>query len=208
MAGPVQITGNRDRIQVELRNGDVLHARAQIILSNAYETATPTDAPAPSGDYPYRSGEYYNNGRLFHGDDLKGIQSVSACSEQGITGTVMSAPPPAAWSKNPIRSTWLADPLIMDCCFQLMILWSFENWGAGSLPTAIAGYRQYQKSFPDGNALVIARVVKSTEHNAVANIEILDLQGKLIARMEGYDCVIDSSLNEAFRKNQPLQILD
>jgi len=208
MAGPVQITGNRDRILVELRHGSVLHARAQIILSAEYEKPVPSDKPVPAGDYACRNGDYYHNGQLFHGDDLRGIQSVDGCSEDGITGTVSSAPAPAAWSKNPIRSTWLADPLVMDCCFQLMILWSFKNRGAGSLPTGMTGYRQYQRTFPEGNVRIVSRIVKAMEHNAVANIEILDLQGNLIASMEGYDCVIDSSLNEAFRKNQPLQILD
>ena len=208
MAGAVQINGNRDLIQMELRSGKLLHARARIILSTIYENTMPSGIPAPAGNYPYRNGEDYNNGRLFHGADLRGIQSVSACSAQGIAGTVSTAPPPAAWSKNPIRSSWLADPLVLDSCFQLMILWSFENYGAGSLPTAIASYRQYQRSFPEGNVQVIARIVKSGEHSAVADIEILDQQGKLIARLEGYECVIDTSLNEAFRKNQPLQILD
>ena len=208
LAGPVEIAGNRDRILVELRNGEVLHARARIMLSSEYEPPVEAADPVPAGDYPGRDGDYYEDGRLFHGRDLQGIQSVSACSELGITGTVRTAPPPSAWNRNPIRSTWLADPLVLDSCFQLMILWSFRNRGAGSLPTAITGYRQYRRGFTDGDVRIIARVTASGAHNASANIEMRDQQNKLIARLEGYECVIDSSLNDAFRKNRTARITE
>jgi len=33
-----------------------------------------------------------------------------------------------------MRQRWLADPLALDCAFQMMILWSFERHGAGCLP--------------------------------------------------------------------------
>ncbi len=37
---------------------------------------------------------------------------------------------------------------------------------------------------------------------AVADIEFLDARGELVARLDSYECVIDSSLNQAFRRNQ------
>ena len=110
--------------------------------------------------------------------------------------------------KNPIRSAWLADPMVLDSCFQLLILWSFQIAGAGSLPTAIAAYRQYQRTYPNDGARIIARIRHSTTHQAVADIEIQDRLGKPVATLEGYECVIDRSLNEAFRKNEAADILD
>ena len=63
--------------------------------------------------------------------------------------TCNTAPQPSSWMAQPIRKKWLGDPLVLDCAFQLMILWSFENSGAGSLPTSLDGYRLYKKSFAD-----------------------------------------------------------
>ena len=36
---------------------------------------------------------------------------------------------------------------------------------------------------------------------AVADIDWLDSAGQLVARMSGYQCVVDASLNDAFRRN-------
>ena len=36
----------------------------------------------------------------------------------------------------------------------------------------------------------------------VADIEFLDEHGALVARLDAYECVVDASLNQAFRRNQ------
>jgi len=101
----------------------------------------------------------------------------------------------------PIRSSWLTDPLILDSAFQMMILWSFEEKGIASLPTAITSYRQYQRSYPKDGAKIIAVVNEQTDHRANAAIEFIDRKGQLIALMDGYECVRDSSLQIAFKEN-------
>ena len=112
-------------------------------------------------------------------------------------------PQPSAWIKTPFRSDWLSDPLALDCAFQLMILWSFERFSAGSLPCFAGRYRQYQDRFPRDGVQVVIRVTAEREHGATADMEFLDRQsGKLVARLEGYECVIDHSLTHAFQRNQ------
>ena len=84
-----------------------------------------------------------------------------------------------------------------------MILWSFERFGAGSLPCFAGRYRQFTDGFPREGAHVVVRVTSEREHGATADIEFLDLHsGKLVARLEGYECIIDPSLQRAFRRNQ------
>ena len=39
-------------------------------------------------------------------------------------------------------------------------------------------------------------------HRALANIEFLDADGGLVARIDDYECVIDASLGQAFRHNR------
>ena len=201
LAGTMIQQGNLSLVPVELRSDEILHASAVMVLVDAYEKNVLPKLKAVKGSYQYQQGEYYQNGQLFHGQHLHGIKEVTHCSEKGIVANVNSAPPPTAWMKQPIRSSWLTDPLVLDSAFQMMILWSFEQQGIGSLPTAIAHYRQYSRKYPKDGAKVIADVIEHTDHRANASIEFIDNKGQLIALMEGYECVRDGSLKSAFNEN-------
>jgi hypothetical protein len=145
----------------------------------------------------------YTSDLLFHGPDLQGIEQVDGCSAQGIAATVKGAPAPASWIKRPLRGSWLTDPLAIDSAFQMMILWSFERFGSGSLPCFAARYRQFQETFPREGVQVVIRVTSESTSGATADIEFLDRHtAKLVARLEGYECVIDASLKKAFQRNQ------
>jgi len=191
---PVELTGSR--------NG-ILHARAEIVLvtklpQEIRSIVNPHSAP----HVPY-TGPIYTPERLFHGMLLQGIENIDDCSPTGITAMVKAAPKPENWIRQPLRNYWLTDPLVIDCAFQLMILWSFERSGCGSLPTFAGRYRQFQESFPPEGVRIQIKVTSERAHNACADIEFLDRSsGKLIARLENYECVIDSSLQQAFLRNQ------
>ncbi|MCH8977137.1 MAG: polyketide synthase dehydratase domain-containing protein, partial [Proteobacteria bacterium] len=158
-----------------------------------------------TGDYSKAANEIYSSNRLFHGKTLQSITKIEACGVKGITAQVSSATAPKTWMKKPIRSSWLTDPSALDSSFQLMILWSFEQLGVGSLPTAIGEYKQFQKSFPKEGCKININVIEHSEHRALATIEFIDQNEQLIARIDEYECVIDASLQEAFSKNK-LQI--
>ena len=201
LAGETIHQGEVSFVPVELRSREMLHASAVIVLADSYETNVLPQLKEVTGEYKYQQAEYYNNGQLFHGQDLQGIDGVIACSDKGIVATAKSAPQPSSWMKQAIRSNWLTDPLAMDSAFQIMILWSFEQSGIGSLPTAIASYRQYKRSFPKDSVKINTVVNEYTEHRANAAIEFLDNKGELIALIDGYECVRDKSLESAFSKN-------
>jgi acyl transferase domain-containing protein/NAD(P)-dependent dehydrogenase (short-subunit alcohol dehydrogenase family) len=181
----------------------VLHARAEIVLANKHPEGIRSITEIPSTPYVPVNGLIYNNERLFHGPDLHGIEQVDGCSAKGIAATVKGAPAPAKWIRQPLRSAWLTDPLVLDSAFQMMILWSFERFGAGSLPCFAGRYRQFQEVFPREGVQVVIRVTSENAHGASADIEFLDRHsGKLVARLEGYQCVIDPSLKQAFQRNK------
>ena len=186
----------------------LLHARAEIILANKLPEGIRTIKELPS--HPYnQSSAVYDQPYLFHGPDLHGIEQVIGCSDKGIAALVKAAPQPGNWIKQPLRSGWLTDPLVVDSAFQMMILWSFERFGAGSLPSFAARYRQFHETFPKEGAQVMIRVTNAQSHSAVADIEFVErTSGKLIARLEGYECVIDTSLAQAFKRNQLPQAPD
>jgi acyl carrier protein/NAD(P)-dependent dehydrogenase (short-subunit alcohol dehydrogenase family) len=200
---PVELVGRTgDR-------GNILHVRAEIVLATKLPEGIRSIVDLPTTPYLLNNGTVYDHERLFHGPDLQGIEQVTGCSSKGITAQVKAASKPENWINHPLRNIWLTDPLVIDCAFQLMILWSFERSGCGSLPSFAGCYRQYQDSFPRDGAQVVIRITSERSHGATADIEFLDrTSGKLIARLEEYECVIDPSLQRAFQRNQMPQQLE
>ncbi|MBW2217192.1 MAG: SDR family NAD(P)-dependent oxidoreductase, partial [Deltaproteobacteria bacterium] len=194
---PVELTGSGGN------GNDYVHARADIVLASRLPQGDEPGIEIPLSPYTPKIEEIYNNGQLFHGSDFHGIERMEGYSEQGIAAIVKAAPSPSSWIKSPLRNTWLADPLIIDSSFQMMILWSFEKNGVGSLPSFVGQYRQFQPSYPHEGARIVIRVTNNGEHKALADIDFIDpVKGNLVARIEGYECIIDASLNCAFRCNQ------
>jgi hypothetical protein len=133
---------------------------------------------------------------------MQGIERVEGCGERGIVGRVRTSPLPSKWLDRPLRSRWLTDPLAIDCAFQLVVLWTRDRLGANSLPTAIGRYRQFRPEFDPAGVRVVAEIRQATDARAVADIEFVDGRGELVARLESYECVVDASLSQAFRRNQ------
>jgi len=197
---PVELTGTA------VDGQSILHVRAKIVLASKLPEGIRSIVDVPAAPYAPGNGAIYDRERLFHGVDLQGIEQVGGCSPKGITALAKAAPKPEAWIKQPLRNIWLTDPLVMDCAFQLMILWSFERSGSGSLPSFAGRYRQFQENFPREGAHIVIRVTGEWNHGASADIEFLDrTSGKLIARLENYECIIDASLQKAFQRNQLAQ---
>jgi hypothetical protein len=209
LAGRASRQGTDYVVPVEMHgfagNGrEMTHNRAEIVLVSRL--------PRPEGGIPevrvnpYRRAvrEVYDE-LLFHGPMLQGLERIEGCSAQGAVSQVTSARPPAEWMQQPLRGTWLADPLVLDSAFQLMVVWSFDHQGAASLPCFAGRYRQYRRSFPADGVRVVAAVTRESAHRALANLVFVDRSGEVIARLEDYECVIDTSLNQAFRRNQLAQ---
>ena len=179
------------------------HARARVVLSNVLPERKKALERPELPAYPHAEGEIYQNQRLFHGQALQGIREVTGCSETALSALVSPAPPPAEWLAQPLRNSWLADPLALDCSFQALILWSFEHYQAGSLPVFIGRYRQFQENYPRDGVEIRIRVTQQNRNKAVADIDLLDpREGTLVARIERYECVIDPSLNATFQRNR------
>jgi hypothetical protein len=181
---------------------EVLHARAEVVLAADLPAAPAAREVGPLPPAGLTPQEVYREGLLFHGPDLQGLERLEGCDEGGIAGVVRAAPPPAEWLRQPLRQRWLADPLVLDGAFQLMILWALERRGAAGLPCHVRRYRQWRRNFPAGGARLAAAVTRATDLHALADLDFLDEDGRLVARMEGYECVIDPNLGRAFRRNQ------
>jgi acyl transferase domain-containing protein/NAD(P)-dependent dehydrogenase (short-subunit alcohol dehydrogenase family) len=191
-------------IQQQTAAGDrIVHAQAAIWLTANVPAAPPAAATAPGSPYQDTMAEAYA-ARLFHGPALQGIRRIESVGPEGITGVAATAPAPGRWLQRPLRGAWWIDPLVLDTSFQLMVLWCWENHDMPLLPTALARYRQYCRTFPAGEIRVVARVTRQTGQHVLADIDYLDAGGRLLARLEGGECIRDESLKDSFRRNQLL----
>jgi hypothetical protein len=208
MTGKAIKSGGFHMVPVELSGTDVkgqqfVHCRARMVLAGRLPEGKSPAERLELPPYAHPMAEVYRPERLFHGPDFQGIREMVGCSAEGIGSLVRPAPLPSRWINQPLRNAWLADPLALDCSFQMMILWSFERYRAGSLPVFAGRYRQYCESFPESGAEIRIRILSQSACKAVAEIEFVDpTSGILLARMEDYECVIDASLNASFARNK------
>jgi hypothetical protein len=177
------------------------HARTTIHLVSTLPKASGALLNINTDPYHRPSDEIYRD-LLFHGPALQGIQKVEGISADAIIARVGPTAPPPHWIVEPLRSSWLADPLALDVAFQLMIVWSQEIHGTASLPSFAGRYRQFRNSFPADGVSVVIKIRENGNRLARADIEFLDSKGGLVARLEDYECVLDTALSEAFTRNR------
>ncbi len=205
MAGKSRKKGSIFEVDVEIRNGikdgvEMIHSRAKAIL-----TDRPAQPPVFSGlddidskPFPMSIDEIYEK-ILFHGAQLRGIKEIISYSSNKMAARISSAPQPAKWISNPLRSKWLTDPLVLDCAFQMAIIWSFEKTGAVSLPSYTASYRQYRNGFPSDGVTAVLEVKETTRHKMKCDFTFLDQDNVVVAQLTGYEAIIDNSLINAFK---------
>jgi len=205
LAGKAVRANDAFAVDVQIRNGrhpdgsEFIHSSAMAILTDR-EIPPPQlngEMDIAAQPYPREVQEVYEK-ILFHGDDLRGITRIAGFSEQGIIAEVATAPSPMKWITQPLRSRWIADPLVLDSAFQLAIIWCYETQGAVSLPSYAASYRQYRSRFPEGGVRAILKVHQVTAHKMTGDFTFIDQNDEIIAKLEGYEAIMDAGLQKAF----------
>lgn len=179
------------------------HASARIRLADARDAsgASKVVKIAKGSDaYPQSVAKAYHD-ELFHGPALHGVLAIDGIDASRISASVKTGPCPSAWMTTPLRERWIADPLIIDCAFQLMILWSKQFKQAAALPCAVGTYEQYQDAFPAEGVTIRAQITENAATKFKATIEFRDAKDALIARLENYEGIVDAGLQQNFQKN-------
>jgi hypothetical protein len=179
---------------------DVLHARAEVLLANSLPPPPEASRLPALPPYPHTPEEAYREKLLFHGPGLHALQAIHGLGEAGAAATLRAAPPQGRWLRHPLRQSWVTDPLALDGCFQLAILWTRSQRGAASLPCHIRRYRQYRKAFPSGGVEVALAIEGVRGQLAVADLTLFDSAG-VVAVAEGYECALDAGLDRSFARN-------
>ena len=200
-AGKASRQGETYRVKAELRGpGGLRHAGASVLLGVKRPKAGKAGPALCAPPYAMSAERLYKD-RLFHGPDMRFVRGVAGLSAEGIVVDAATALPPRSWMRGPAREAWLADPAALDAAFQALIIWSRERAGVGCLPSVAARYRQYREVFPREGVRLSVLVARSREHMLSADVDFLDSSGALVARLEGCECAVDESLNDAFRRN-------
>ena len=202
LAGRASPEGGRRSVPVEIRGGDgareVLHSRAVVILADRLPGAPPASPVRHHAASPWDPAAAYAD-VLFHGPALRSLLAVEGVDASGALVRASTAPPPREWIRTPLRGTWIADPMALDAAFQAAILWAERALGAPSLPTGFDRFLQFRRAFPREGVRIALHALEAREHAGRLDVEFTDGAGLLVARMEGFTCVVDASLRSAFR---------
>jgi acyl transferase domain-containing protein/NAD(P)-dependent dehydrogenase (short-subunit alcohol dehydrogenase family) len=205
MAGKALKKGTTFEVDVEIRDGfkdgiEVIHSRAKAILSDDILKAPDFDKSAYISAQAYSKNvrEIYED-ILFHGVQLQGIKKIFSCTPVSMAAKIACAPAPDQWMENPIRSRWIADPLVLDCAFQMAIIWCFEQKGMVCLPCYSESYRQYCRTFPQGNITAILEIKDVNQRKLRGDFTFLDKRDVVVAQLFGYEALIDPKLINAFK---------
>jgi hypothetical protein len=194
-------------LQVDLELRDGIEAGAEVIHSKATAILMDSLPPPPTFTIPeslqedayHREVAAIYSDILFHGRALQGIRRVRACNAHGMLADLATAPAPGSWIQKPPRNRWIADPLVLDCAFQMASLWCYEEAGQVSLPSYSAAYRQYCRRFPAVPIRAVLQVTAVSRHKLTGDFTFLDPEGQVLAEIAGYEAVMEDRLMRAFK---------
>ena len=198
-------SGDLFEIDVAMRSVDaqreVPHAKATVVLATRLPAAplATIDPTLAERAYGRTKDEIYAD-VLFHGERLEGIAAIRGCGPRGLIADLVTALAPREWMADPLRSVWLTDPLALDAAFQAAIVWCREEMGAPSLPSRCSRYRQYRGAFPADGVTLALEIRRASAHSVAADLGFFDAAGRLVAKIDGYECTVDLSLIPAFQR--------
>jgi hypothetical protein len=208
MNGPSVAREGLFEVPVALFNGNGcngsgrVHSRARALLADALPSPPPAEEPLGGlTPFPLSVAEAYAQ-VLFHGKRLHGIRRINGCSDRGMVARLAPAPAPGRWIRQPLRSRWITDPLVLDAAFQMAILWCYALKDAVSLPTYAQSYRQYCRRFPADGVTAELRVRDVTSRKFEADFTFLDERRRVVAALTGFQAAIDAGLADAFKPSK------
>ncbi|AZG36950.1 type I polyketide synthase [Shewanella psychromarinicola] len=154
---------------------------------------------------PLNSGaELYQNGTLFHGPRLQGINQVLAFDDAQLLCRVQLPQINAADCQGFIPSSALGGSQIFaeDLLLQAMLVWARLKYGAASLPSS-TGECVTAWPFANGDkGYIQLNVVKHSGRMLIANVSLYHQDGRLSCQMLNAKVTISKSLNGAFIAHQ------
>ncbi|MBL8913690.1 MAG: aminotransferase class I/II-fold pyridoxal phosphate-dependent enzyme [Archangium sp.] len=126
-------------MNVTLTQGGAPSYTGTVTIGADTNVAPTPKAMAPSS-LPMSLKDFYG-GFTFHGPRLQGITQIDALSDDGVVGWVKGCRP-SDWIKEPLRTEWSVDPLILDASFQLAGYWAWVKQQRAGFPVSLGRFVQ------------------------------------------------------------------
>ncbi|MEI6127936.1 MAG: polyketide synthase dehydratase domain-containing protein, partial [Pseudomonadota bacterium] len=131
---------------------------------------------------------------LFHGPLLQNIKEICGVGSEGIRAWLTPSFPSDCLAAA-AHSTWLIDPVIVDCAFQLIILWTRVQRNMTALPSCFKTYTRLGSLSGEKIDCQIRIAPESGQNSIRSTIAFLNESGQLLGIMEGVESTCSSSLN-------------
>jgi NAD(P)-dependent dehydrogenase (short-subunit alcohol dehydrogenase family)/acyl carrier protein len=119
------------------------HFNAAVELGERLPAAGPQPEPLTGlPAFPMPVDEAYA-AYLFHGPLFQGITAIEGMDERGARATLRPSDPGDCLRGLPAGGGWLLDPVLLDCAFQLQVLWARVHWDVTPLPALLARYDRF-----------------------------------------------------------------
>jgi len=148
---------------------------------------------APLHELPMTVAECYERW-LFHGPCFQGIKAVHGIDERGVHAELRPSRPSECLANGP-DGRWLIDPIVLDCGFQLGILWERMHYDMTPLPARIEGYRRFG-SF-SGSPVACYFVARPSARGRILNGDLYFYgpEGDLVSVIENMQTACSKELN-------------
>jgi NAD(P)-dependent dehydrogenase (short-subunit alcohol dehydrogenase family) len=184
---------------VEITEPESVHRayyRATILLGTHLPEGPAARHPflATLPPYPMPIGDAYRKW-LFHGPVFQCVRRVLGVSEEGILSEIFPSRPSSCLEGTGDAARWTIDPVLVDGCLQLALLWVRAIHDVTGLPSRMRVVRRY--AFDPGTPLTVSlRVLEgSGEANVRSDILCLTPEGKTAFAIDGFEFTCSAALN-------------
>jgi len=179
----------------------VFHYSAELILAK-----TPLTKKYYEGDFPDLSvsasqkkdaQDLYQNGTLFHGESLQGIQAILRCDQQGLL--LACRVPELALARQGEFVIGQNNIFADDLVYQAMLVWVRKQLGLGSLPSSTKAWTVYRAIEAGELFYLQLDVLVQQANRLVADIVLIDQDKQIVAEINSAEVTASESLNELFK---------
>jgi NAD(P)-dependent dehydrogenase (short-subunit alcohol dehydrogenase family) len=169
--------------------------RATVQIEEQFPSPPPYDPGLLSAlrPFPMTVDESYHRW-LFHGPCFQGISRIEGMNERGICGILVPSSPSECLSPS-ASGHWLIDPVLLDCGFQLAILWERAHHDMTPLPSRFKSYRRFGPLQGSPVRCHLKAQSSAGGQNLLTDIYFLDSASRLVGLLEGMEFSCSSALN-------------
>jgi hypothetical protein len=131
---------------------------------------------------------------LFHGPCFQRISRIEGINDQGISG-ILSPSSPADCLSAKAAGSWLIDPVLLDCSFQLAILWERAHHDMTPLPSRFSSYCLFDAPSELPVRCYLRAQSRSGGQNLLTDIGFFDETGRLRGYVEQMEFSCSNALN-------------